>query len=145
MGWDVRIETYPGREEYVSDKPGTSADVSVQQHQPEFAQALQAFQDGVFADHLKTPGDMVCQRVSFRVPARKVPPKHDELEHDAILLVRFASEAEDGTHANRLAIFRGTWGMVRMRCGNCFASAPNRSQPLESAHGSSTSARWSRS
>jgi RNA polymerase primary sigma factor len=123
---DVSVETYPGRAEYVSGKPGTSADVSVQQHQPEFSQALQAFQEGVFADQLKTPGDVVCQRVSLRVPARKVPPKHDELEHDAILLVRYASEVEDGTLANRLAMFRGP-GMVVMEqhlSGICLGSRP---------------------
>uniref|UniRef100_A0A7C4LML3 XRE family transcriptional regulator n=1 Tax=Schlesneria paludicola TaxID=360056 RepID=A0A7C4LML3_9PLAN len=122
----VRVETYSGRVEYVSGNPCTSVEVSVQQHQPEFFQALQAFQEGVFADRLKTPGDVVCHRVTLRVPARKVPPKHDELEHDAILLVRYASEGEEGTRANRLAMFRGP-GMVVMEqplSGICLGCRP---------------------
>ena len=123
---EIQVETYPGRTEYRTGKPATSVDVSVQQHQPEFHQALQAFQEGAFADKLKSPGDVVCQRVPLRVPARKVPPKHDEVEHDAILLVRYASESEDGTNANRLAMYRGP-GMVVMEqhlSGICLGSRP---------------------
>lgn len=123
---DVRVETYSGRREYVNNRPATSVEVAVQQHQPEFHQALQALQEGVFADELKSPGDVVCQRVPLKVPARKVPPKHDELEHDAILLVRYASEQEDGTLLNRLAMYRGP-GMVVMEqhlSGICLGSRP---------------------
>jgi transcriptional regulator with XRE-family HTH domain len=122
----VAVETYFGRSDYDAGTPASSVGVDVQQLQPEFSHALQAFREGAFAPALASPGDVVCKRVTLSVPARKVAPKHAECEHDALLLVRYAEEGEIVTQANRLAMFRGP-GMVvseQNLGGICLGSRP---------------------
>jgi RNA polymerase primary sigma factor len=122
----VSVETYSGRSEYVERTPSSSVDVDAARLQPEFAHTLQVFREGAFADCLKNPGDVVCQRVLLKVPERRISPKHGEYEHESLLLVRFASEEEQGTATNRLAMFRGP-GMVvseQNLGGICLGSRP---------------------
>jgi transcriptional regulator with XRE-family HTH domain len=123
---DVAVQTFDGRREYLDDAPTTSVEVDARQLQPEFWHILRALDDRNFAKTLMLPGDVACRTVSLSLPARKTDPKHGEYEHEALLLVRFASEDEAGTDANRLAMFRGP-GMVveeRKLSGICLGSRP---------------------
>lgn len=122
----VSVQTFDGRREYDARQPTTSVEVDVRQLQPEFWHILQAFEDRTFADELMAPGDVTCRPVTLSLPARKVDPRHGEYEHEALLLVRFASDAEAGTECNRLAMYRGP-GMVVMERklgGICLGSKP---------------------
>lgn len=122
----VAVETYSGRSEYDSNSPSSSAEVEVGRLQPEFSQILQVFREGAFADALIAPRDVVCERVVLTVPTRKIVPKHGEYEHEAVLLVRYASDDETGTPTHRLAMFRGP-GMVVSELpmgGICLGSRP---------------------
>ena len=113
----VVVETYSGRSEYDSAAPSSSVEVDVRQLQPEFSQILQVFHEAGFSDALNEPGDVVCQRLILKVPSRKVVQKHGEYEHEALLLVRYASDNETGTPSNRLAMFRTGNGRFRVEFG----------------------------
>lgn len=86
------VETNSRRSEYDSAAPSSSVEVDVRQLQPEFSQILQVLHEAGFSDALNEPGDVVCQRVILKVPSRRVVPKHSEYEHEALLLVRYASD-----------------------------------------------------
>jgi RNA polymerase primary sigma factor len=123
---NVVVQTFDGRRDYDEATPATSVEVDARQLQPEFWHILRAFDDRNFAETLTQPGDVACRPVSLTLPARKIEPKHGEYEHEALLLVRYASDDEAGTDANRLAMFRGP-GMVveeRKLSGICLGSRP---------------------
>ncbi|MSO37803.1 MAG: XRE family transcriptional regulator [Acidimicrobiia bacterium] len=122
---NVAVQTFDGRREYAAGTPATSVEVDARQLQPEFWQILRAFEDRTFVETLTRPGDVACKPVSLNLPARKIEPKHGEYEHEALLLVRYASD-DEAVDANRLAMFRGP-GMVveeRKLSGICLGSRP---------------------
>jgi RNA polymerase primary sigma factor len=64
-------------------------------------------------EELQTAGDVVERRVPLRVPRRLEEPKHDELQHEAVLIVRQASDDEAGhAFANTVVMMRGAFMRV---------------------------------
>lgn len=122
----VTVETYSGRTEYETNSPSSSVEVDVERLQPEFSHVLSVFEEGGFVSELAKPGDVVCEKVSLRIPARKTDPKHAECEHAALLLVRYTPDEEATTQPNRLAMFRGPGMVVEERnlSGICLGSRP---------------------
>lgn len=123
---NVSVATFDGRKEYDAGTPTTSVEVDVRQLQPEFWHILRAFDDRSFTETLSKPGDVAYRTVPLSLPARKTDPKHGEYEHEAILLVRYASDEEAGTDPNRLAMYRGPGMIVEERKlnGICLGSRP---------------------
>ena len=112
--WDrlaVTVETYESREQYENEAPGTSVDVNVHQHCPEFAEMITAAALGEFADEPGEPGEIVSRGIPLTVSPQKRRGGHGELTHDGLLVVRFAEEESSSSSVNTLAVMRGP-GMV---------------------------------
>jgi transcriptional regulator with XRE-family HTH domain len=64
-------------------------------------------------DELQAPGDVVRKTVELRVPRRLEDPAHDEREHEAVLLVRQATD-EESSHPflNSVVMMRGAYMRV---------------------------------
>ena len=123
----VSVQTFDSRRAYDDGTPATTSEVDARQLQPEFWHIMKTYYgDRSFAEELAQPGDVVCRTVGLALPARKIEPKHTEMDHEAVLLVRYAGEDESGPDSNRLAIFRGP-GMVveeKRLSGICLGSRP---------------------
>ena len=107
----VAVETYDSRDQYENNSPGTSVDVNVVQHCPEFAEMIGAAAAGEFADEPGEAGEIVSSPVPLTVSAQKQRGGHSELIHDGLLVVRFAEDESVSTSLNTLAVLRGP-GMV---------------------------------
>src|SRR5665213_1286025 len=97
----VSVETFE------ADKQTSKADVDVSQLQPEFVSLLGDYREGGLDDALVNEGDVVLASIPLVVPERKVAEIHKELNQEAKLLVRRASDDSDSKGLNQLALFRG--------------------------------------
>ncbi len=79
-----------------------------------FVHALRAFRQRLTGDRLEQPGDVSETRIPLKVPRRKASPdKHPGMDHDAVLLVRRADDAESLDFAGQIAYFRGREMIIR--------------------------------
>lgn len=64
-------------------------------------------------EELQSAGDVVERHVELQVPRRLEEPKHDQLQHEALLLVRQAADDEvDHPFANAVVMMRGAFMRV---------------------------------
>jgi len=81
---------------------------------PEFVDALQKHGIDDVSEQLINPGDVVRRRIPIKIPRRKTPEDtHEELTHDAILLVRRSEDGDTSIRKNQLALFRGRQMVVK--------------------------------
>ena len=88
--------------------------VDASQSTPEFVDALQKHVIDDVTEQLMSPGDVVRRKIPLKLPRRKSAEEgHEELTHDAILLVRRCDDGDTSTHKNQLALFRGRQMIVK--------------------------------
>ena len=106
---EVTVEVAEGPEE---EDVTRSIRVDTSKTEPEFTDLLEKHGVDDIADELVEEGDVARRRVKLRIPPDR-DGQHGELEHEAVLLVRRASDDEERQVAatNQVAFFRGT-GMV---------------------------------
>ena len=97
-----------GVETAENDRATSSVQVDAERLEPGYVDALRRQSDGMAADALLDPADVVVRPVALNVPARRDGTQR-AVSHEAVLVVRRAEE--DDESANELALFRGT-GMV---------------------------------
>lgn len=78
----ARVRTLEGDEER------RSMPVDPEKYEPEFVDAYKKYQRGELVDSLSMEGDVVQRYVPLSIPRRTAMPKHPELDHEAVLLVR---------------------------------------------------------
>lgn len=88
--------------------------VDASQSTPEFVDAIQKHAIDDVTEQLVDPGDVVRRKIPLKIPRRKSPEEaHEELTHDAILLVRRCDDGDSSMHRNQLALFRGRQMIVK--------------------------------
>ncbi|MBW9205379.1 helix-turn-helix domain-containing protein [Mumia sp. zg.B17] len=74
---------------------------------------IEKARQGQLVEEMQTAGDVVERHVALRVPRRLEHPEHDELQHEAVLLVRQAADDEvDHAFANTVVTMRGAFMRV---------------------------------
>ena len=132
----VSAEAFDGRAAYRSGEPQHRSTADVRERRREFVDALLAFKENDTRPPSEAsaaaPGEVVAAPVTLTVPkakagtpAAKKGGGDREHEHEAMLLVRFAAEDDDGT-ANRVAMFRGPGMVVKEQSlrGVCLGARP---------------------
>lgn len=105
---EVTVET--------ADGPTVNYQVKVDANQsvPQFVDALQKNSIDDITEQLVETGDVVRKKVRLRIPRRKSEEDpHDEVTHDAVLLVRRAEEGDNSVRKNQVALFRGRLMVVK--------------------------------
>ncbi|TWU57670.1 helix-turn-helix domain-containing protein [Rubripirellula reticaptiva] len=107
----VAVETYDGRQSYNQKSPKTSVQVDPREHAPEFAKMITAWRNEELAELPAETGDVVAAPVSLTVSKKKKSGQSKELQHDGLLLVRYAEDECKSESCNSLVMLRGP-GMV---------------------------------
>ncbi|MGB8644835.1 MAG: hypothetical protein WCF84_06330 [Anaerolineae bacterium] len=97
----VQVTTYEARERQ------TDVTVHAEDYHRPFAEMLRKFNAGELGDKLTNEGDVVERRIMLEIPPRKSPPKHNEIKHEAILLVRQDAEDEPDGMTGQVVFYRG--------------------------------------
>lgn len=97
----VQVTTYDAR------KQQTNVNVHAEDYHRPFVEMLRKFNVGELSDKLANEGDVVRRRITLEIPLRKSPPKHNEIRHEAILLVRQDAENEPDGLTGQVVFYRG--------------------------------------
>lgn len=84
-----------------------SMPVDAEKYEPELVDAYRKYQRGEVVDKLNEVGDVAQKFVQISIPRRTTKPKHDEVTHEAVLLVRLDSNDSSDKDLNRAYFFRG--------------------------------------
>lgn len=97
----VQVTTYEALERQ------TDVAVHAEDYHRPFVEMLRKFNAGELSEKLTNDGDVVERRITLELPRRKSPPKHAEIEHEAILLVRRDAEDEPDGMTGQVVFYRG--------------------------------------
>ncbi len=97
----AQVTTYEAR------KQQTHVAVHAEDYHRPFVEMLRKFNAGELCDKLSDEGDVVLRRIALEIPRRKSPPRHDEIKHEAILLVRRDAENEPDGLSAQVVFYRG--------------------------------------
>lgn len=97
----VQVTTYEGRQQQ------TSVNVHAEDYHRPFVEMLRKFNAGELGEKLANEGDVVERRITLEIPQRKSAPKHGEIKHEAILLVRQDAENEPDGLTGQVVFYRG--------------------------------------
>lgn len=111
----VTVETYDGRESYERDAPNTSVEVDARKHLPEFSEMIVAWTNEELAELPGETGDVVSMPVTLDVSKQKKVSHSKPLQHDALLLVRFAEEDCKSESCNSMVMLRGPGMVVKQK------------------------------
>jgi transcriptional regulator with XRE-family HTH domain len=105
---DVMVETAE------AENVNTQVKVDAAQAVPEFVAALQKHTIDDVTEQLLNPGDVVRRKIALKIPRRKaLDGPHEEITHDAVLLVHRGEDGDTAARKNQLAIFRGRQMVVK--------------------------------
>jgi len=97
----VEVATFEAREQK------THVTVQAEDYHRPFVDMLCKFNAGELSKKLANEGDVVQRRIALEIPQRKSPPKHNEIKHEAILLVRQDAENEPDGLTGQVVFYRG--------------------------------------
>lgn len=97
----VHVTTYDSRVQQ------TDISVHAEDYHRPFVEMLHKFNTGELSEKLTNEGDVVQRRIALEIPPRKSPPKHDEIRHAALLLVRQDAENEPDGLTGHVVFYRG--------------------------------------
>jgi len=97
----VQVTTYEARQQQ------TNVSVHAEDYHRPFVEMLRKFNAGELSEKLANEGDVVQRRIALDIPQRKSPPKHNEIRHAAILLVRQDAENEPDGLTGQVVFYRG--------------------------------------
>jgi transcriptional regulator with XRE-family HTH domain len=88
-------------------KERRSVPVDAEKYEPELVDMYRKYHKQELVDTLSLEGDVAQRVIQIPVPKRTADPKHDEITHEAMLLVRLDNEKDNDKDINKVSFFRG--------------------------------------